>query len=158
MHFLLFPKYFQNAFLQGSLKVGKVWLTVKSYTNLALNSHVPIVKWYNNISDIRCVCPTDRNDSYETRFVFTNHSYSCFPFFPLYLAAFECGLANQKLCYIQIYKFWRKRHKMVLRMVGEYRPGFPGYVYNDHPEKRSLSISPRFRERNTTSDWLNCMV
>ena len=31
------------------------------------------------------------------------------------------GLANQKLYYIQIYKIWRERQGMFLRMVGEYR-------------------------------------
>ena len=29
-------------------------------------------------------------------------------------------LANQKLCYIQIDKSWKKKTKMLLRMVGEY--------------------------------------
>ena len=36
-----------------------------------------------------------------------------------YLAIFEC-YANQKLCYIQIDKSWRKRQRMLLGMVGEY--------------------------------------
>ena len=43
-----------------------------------------------------------------------------------YLEAFECntpyGLANQKLCYIQIYKSWRKRQRTFLRVVGIYGP------------------------------------
>ena len=33
-------------------------------------------------------------------------------------------LANQKLCYIQIYKSSRERKRMILRTVGEYGPGF----------------------------------
>ena len=31
------------------------------------------------------------------------------------------GLANQKVFYIQIYKSWRRRQKMFLRMFGEYQ-------------------------------------
>ena len=37
----------------------------------------------------------------------------------LYLEALECnttyGLANQKLCYIQIHKTWRKRQRMYVK-------------------------------------------
>ena len=36
------------------------------------------------------------------------------------------GLANQKLCYIQICKSWRQRQRMFLRMVGEYGPWWVG--------------------------------
>ena len=32
------------------------------------------------------------------------------------------GLANQKLCFIQIYKAWRKRQRMFLRLVAESGP------------------------------------
>ena len=38
------------------------------------------------------------------------------------LIAKTYGLGNQKLCYIPIYKSWRKRQIMFLRMVGEYWP------------------------------------
>ena len=51
----------------------------------------------------------------------------------LYLAGFECNTTsdwlnhtNQKLCYIQIHKSWRKRQRTFLRMVCEYRPRAPG--------------------------------
>ena len=65
--------------------------------------------------------------------VFTNHSLEhSLSYSPEFhnLEAFECnrtfdwlyGLANQKLCYIPISKFWRKRQRLFLRMVGEYRP------------------------------------
>ena len=67
--------------------------------------------------------------------VFTNHSLerslSYSPDFSIFRSiwmkhnfwlAKPYGLANQKLCYIQSYKSWRKRQRMFLRIVGEYGP------------------------------------
>ena len=39
------------------------------------------------------------------------------------------GLANQKLCYIQIYKMLEKRQRMLLRMVGEYESKFCSLLF-----------------------------
>ena len=77
-----------------------------------------------------CISGRDNSGS-----VFTNHSWehsqSCSPECPMirsiwkqhnFWLAKPYGLANQKLCYIQIYKSWRKRQRTFLEMFGEYEP------------------------------------
>ena len=34
----------------------------------------------------------------------------------------DYGLANQRFCYIEVYKPWEKKTKNVLKIVGEYEP------------------------------------
>ena len=47
-----------------------------------------------------------------------------------FLLAKPYGLANQKLCYIPICNSWRKRQRILLRMVGEYGPwSYTSYVF-----------------------------
>ena len=73
--------------------------------------------------------------------------------FFLYLEAAECNTTSdwlnpQKVCHIPIFKSWRKRQRMLLRMVCEYGPG-SGWlvisVYLSSLRVAHLSDAPRRR-------------
>ena len=71
------------------------------------------------------------------------------------------GLANQKLCYIQMLLNIEESGEQDQECSEEWLVNTgPGSVFTHHSQEHSLSFSPRFSKFvfNTTSDWPNGMV